>query len=115
MKPYASYKPSGVPWLGDVPGQWEVSYLRHVLVMHYGDALAADVRVDGDVPVYGSNGIVGTHNASNTDAPAIIVGRKGSYGKLNFSESAAFCIDTAYHIGASDCDGCSLRFIYYAL
>lgn len=115
MKPYASYKPSGVPWLGDVPSHWDVNHIRHVLVMHYGDALAADVRVDGDVPVYGSNGVVGTHNTGNTDAPAIIVGRKGSYGKLNFSESAAFCIDTAYHIGAKDCDGCLLRFIYYAL
>lgn len=115
MKPYASYKRSGVPWLGDVPAHWRVNSLRHVLVMHYGDALAADMRVDGDVPVYGSNGVVGTHNASNTDAPTIIVGRKGSYGKLNFSESAAFCIDTAYHIGQNDCDGCSLRFIFYAL
>lgn len=31
MKPYASYKPSGVPWLGDVPGHWDVLSLRHAM------------------------------------------------------------------------------------
>lgn len=31
MKPYASYKPSGVPWLGDVPGHWEVKQTRFVM------------------------------------------------------------------------------------
>ena len=28
MKPYASYKPSGVPWLGDVPSEWVVEKLK---------------------------------------------------------------------------------------
>jgi type I restriction enzyme, S subunit len=30
MKPYASYKPSGVAWLGDVPEHWEVMPLRYL-------------------------------------------------------------------------------------
>jgi type I restriction enzyme, S subunit len=30
MKPYASYKPSGVPWLGDVPRHWDVKPLRYL-------------------------------------------------------------------------------------
>lgn len=28
MKPYASYKPSGVPWLGDVPNHWHVEKVK---------------------------------------------------------------------------------------
>lgn len=28
MKPYPAYKPSGVPWLGDMPEHWEVQRLR---------------------------------------------------------------------------------------
>ena len=28
MKPYPDYKPSGVAWLGDVPGHWEVEKLK---------------------------------------------------------------------------------------
>ena len=29
-QPYPAYKPSGVPWLGDVPAHWEVRRLRSV-------------------------------------------------------------------------------------
>ena len=28
MKPYASYKPSGVPWLGNVPSHWQVEKVK---------------------------------------------------------------------------------------
>jgi type I restriction enzyme S subunit len=31
LKPYPTYKDSGVPWLGEVPEHWEVRKLRHVL------------------------------------------------------------------------------------
>ena len=31
--PYSAYKPSGLPWLGDVPGHWEVRRLRTVAEM----------------------------------------------------------------------------------
>ena len=31
--PYAAYRPSGVPWLGDVPAHWEVRRLRTVAEM----------------------------------------------------------------------------------
>ncbi len=31
LKPYPSYKPSGVEWLGDVPAHWEVKKLRSIL------------------------------------------------------------------------------------
>ena len=31
MKPYASYKPSGVEWLGDVPGHWEISRIKYLI------------------------------------------------------------------------------------
>ena len=30
MKPYASYKPSGVAWLGDVPSHWASKRLKHI-------------------------------------------------------------------------------------
>ena len=30
LRPYPYYKPSGVPWLGDVPGHWEVRRLKQV-------------------------------------------------------------------------------------
>ena len=30
--PYTAYKPSGVPWLGDVPAHWEVRPSRAIFI-----------------------------------------------------------------------------------
>ncbi|NJL58864.1 MAG: hypothetical protein HC887_03640 [Desulfobacteraceae bacterium] len=100
-KPYPKYKDSGVEWLGQVPEGWDVQPLKRITKFAYGDSLPNEKRIDGIVPVYGSNGIVGNHNLANTKSPVIIIGRKGSYGKLNFSEVPSFIIDTAYYIDDS--------------
>lgn len=101
LDPAVKLRPSGVEWIGDVPEHWEVKPLKRTCRFEYGDALAADKRVDGPVKVYGSNGAVGNHDSSNTDAPAIVIGRKGSFGKLNWSDDPVFVIDTAYHVPLS--------------
>jgi type I restriction enzyme S subunit len=111
---YPAYKDSGAEWLGEVPVGWVVSALKHRARLRYGDALAADIREPGGVTVYGSNGAVGVHAAANTAAPAIVVGRKGSFGKVVWAEAGGFVIDTAYAI---DVDLCAeeLRWAYYVL
>ena len=91
-----------------------MSRLKYLLRLNYGDALSQEARRDGDVPVFGSNGQVGNHNVGNTAAPCIIVGRKGSFGKVVWSDRAVFCIDTAYFVDERSCKG-HLRFAYYAL
>lgn len=113
-RPYPKYKPSGVEWLGEVPESWGIKRLRYVCRFAYGDSLSSEDREDGDVPVFGSNGPVGTHTVANTRRPVIVVGRKGSHGKVNLSESAVFAIDTTYFIDdrftRSD-----LRWLFYVL
>jgi type I restriction enzyme S subunit len=98
LKPYPAMKDSGVPWLGERPEHWEVRRLKQICRLAYGDALATDVRQDGAVPVYGSNGRVGFHSSANTKAPCIVIGRKGSFGKVNFSAEPVFAIDTTFFV-----------------
>ncbi|MFV9646778.1 MAG: hypothetical protein ACNYWU_13225, partial [Desulfobacterales bacterium] len=86
MKPYPKYKDSGIEWIGDVPEHWSALRLKWVCNFLYGESLSAQEREDDTIPVYGSNGIVGYHNRSITEKPCIIVGRKGSFGKVTFSE-----------------------------
>lgn len=104
---YPKYKKSGVEWLdGDgsagsprgVPEHWDVKPLKHICRFAYGDSLAAEDREDGDVGVYGSNGQVGTHIIANTKGAVIVIGRKGSFGKINFSNKPVFAIDTTYFV-----------------
>lgn len=91
-----------------------IAPLRRVASMSYGDALAADEREEGAVPVMSSGGITGTHDQPNTLAPAIVVGRKGSHGSVWWSETPAFVIDTAYSIDRSNTTA-HLRWLYYVL
>ena len=46
--------------------------------------------MNGVIPIYGSNGIVGRHFVANTLTPCIIIGRKGSFGKVNLVTEPAF-------------------------
>lgn len=82
--------------------------------MAYGDALPSDVRRDGEVSVIGSGGVSGSHVRPNTLGPAVIVGRKGSYGSIHWSDRPAHVIDTAYYIDSRHSEA-DLRWLYYAL
>ena len=88
--------------------------LKYFLKMNYGDSLPDDAREHGDVTVYGSGGAIGKHNCSNTQGTAIIVGRKGSHGKVTWAEGGGFCIDTAFYTDSQSCEG-NLRYAYYLL
>ncbi|MER1943627.1 restriction endonuclease subunit S [Castellaniella sp. FW104-7C03] len=88
--------------------------MKHVARFEYGDSLSRDIRSDGDVPVFGSNGVVGSHDVANTLGPAIIVGRKGSYGKVTWTDAPGFCIDTAYYVDSRH-TGANLRWLFWVL
>jgi len=94
-----------------VPEGWETKPLREIAMLKYGKALKEDVRVSGSVPVFGSSGIVGTHNKAFALGPAIIVGRKGNVGSVYWSENDFWPIDTVYFV---ESDNCTL-YLYYAL
>lgn len=94
-----------------VPEGWERKSLGEVAFLNYGRALKEQDRESGDFPVYGSSGIVGTHKVALSEGPGIIVGRKGNVGKIFWSYSGFFPIDTVYFVDAQ----ASNLHLYYAL
>ena len=114
LEPYPSYRDSGIPWLGEVPTHWEVRRLKRICRLEYGDALSTEMRQDGPVPVFGSNGRVGFHNSANTKAPCIVVGRKGSFGKVNYSCNSVYAIDTSFFIDSRFSDA-HIRWLFFLL
>ena len=114
-KRYEKYKDSGVEWIGEIPEHWGVIKLKYVTKLAYGDSLPTENREEeGEVDVFGSNGKVGTHNVANTLSPVIIVGRKGSYGKVTYSDKKCFAIDTTYYID-NRCTKSNIKWLYYSL
>ena len=86
---------------------WKRGLFSDFFSLEYGDNLPAPKRTGtGEYPVYGSNGIVGTHNECRVQAPCIVVGRKGSAGALNLCrENGCWVTDVAYYcIPPSDVD-----------
>jgi type I restriction enzyme, S subunit len=114
LKPYLEYKDSGLPWLGAVPKHWEVRRLKQICRFAYGDSLPSETRREGSIPVFGSNGPVGFHSSPNTMAPSIIIGRKGSFGKVNFSSEPVFAIDTTFFVDRRFTDA-NIRWLAYVL
>lgn len=88
--------------------------LKRVARLSYGDSLPSERRVTGDVPIMGSGGVSDFHSTSNAGSPAIVVGRKGSYGSIFWASDGAFVIDTAYFVDVAT-STCDLRWLYYAL
>ncbi|MBF6419627.1 restriction endonuclease subunit S [Nocardia farcinica] len=94
--------------------RWPTVELSEVCELKYGKSLPASKRVDGEFAVFGSNGVVGSHTDSITDGPTIIVGRKGSFGEVNYSDRACWPIDTTYYIDSSATDA-DLRWLFHRL
>lgn len=111
---YPKYKPSGIEWIGEIPEHWEIDRLKWNAILEYGESLAVVDRNDGPIPVFGSNGIAGFHDIAITKSPCIIIGRKGSFGKVNWSNVECFPIDTTYFIDGTKTRN-HLRWLFYLL
>ena len=88
--------------------------LKFVTRFIYGDALPNDESQDGAFRVFGSNGPFASFSRANTGAPAIVIGRKGSYGKVNWTAEPCFASDTTFFVDESTSQN-HLRWIYWLL
>ena len=92
----------------------EMVRLGDICELRYGKALTSTNRVQGNVPVYSSAGITGWHNTPLVESSGIIIGRKGTVGKVYRSDGPFYCIDTAYYILPND-SVYDFDYLYYAL
>jgi type I restriction enzyme S subunit len=94
--------------------KWPMVSLEDVLSLQYGTALPAARRdSSGNVPVAGSNGVDGYHTEALIRGPGIVVGRKGSAGKVTWFESDFWPIDTTFYVRPKI--PADLRWVFYLL
>ena len=70
--------------------------LGEICEIKYGKALKKEARIPGDVQVFGSSGVIGSHVESNFRGPVCVIGRKGSAGHVSWPENSCWVIDTAF-------------------
>ena len=92
--------------------EWKEYKLGEIVVLNYGKALAENKRISGNVPVYSSAEITGWHNEPLVNSKGLIIGRKGTIGKVYYSNTPFFCIDTAYYILPNE-KIYDLKFLFY--
>ncbi|MER8057298.1 MULTISPECIES: restriction endonuclease subunit S [unclassified Streptomyces] len=97
-----------------LPSAWSRVTLGEICEFKYGKSLPAKSRIPGDFHVYGSNGVVGTHVKPVTSGPTVVIGRKGSFGEIHYSENPCWPIDTTYYIDANSTQ-CDLKWLSYVL
>ena len=79
LDPNVRLKPSGVEWLGDLPGHWEVRRLKTLCSMKSGDGITAmSIEPTGEYPVYGGNGLRGYTSNYTHDGSFALIGRQGA-------------------------------------
>ncbi|MEC6830688.1 restriction endonuclease subunit S [Photobacterium toruni] len=85
--------------LEKLPEGWQLCRFGELYNLEYGDNLPKTKRSEsGEYPVYGSNGIVGSHSKFSVNKGCVVVGRKGSAGALNKSITSCWVTDVAYSI-----------------
>ena len=94
------------------PG-WRESTFGTEVELRYGKSLPAIQREVGNIPVFGSNGRVGSHNAAAARGPGIVIGRKGSVGEVVYSGTDFWPIDTTYYVVNKQ--GNNWIFLYFLL
>ena len=78
--------------------RWPRLQARELFAWASGKFLPRSKQVAGDVPVYGGNGIVGSHTHSLIDRPTIVVGRVGAHcGNVHLTTGAAWVTDNAIY------------------
>ncbi len=93
---------------------WPTFDVKQLMSLEYGRPLPKGFRnKNGIYPVAGSNGIDGYHDEWLVEGPGIVVGRKGSAGKVTWFESNFWPIDTTYFVRHAKC--CNKRWVYYFL
>jgi type I restriction enzyme S subunit len=94
-------------------GEWQETTWGHLAVLEYGKALRAYGDTRGFACVFGTNGPIGWHSEALWNGPGVIVGRKGAYRGVHYSDGPYWVIDTAYSLRPKK--SLNLRWAYYQL
>jgi len=93
--------------------KWHEYLWGDLATLEYDKRLRGYENRPGPYPVYGTNGLIGRHTDPLCQHPGVIIGRKGAYRGVHYSDKPFFVIDTAFYLEPKvDID---LKWAYYQL
>ncbi len=84
-----------------------------LITLEYGKPVDDKARKDGKYPVYGTNGLIGTTNHNPLcPIPSFVIGRKGAYRGVTYSDKPFSVIDTGFYV-LPKTESLNLKWAYY--
>ena len=94
-KPLPEIKAEEIPF--EIPESWEWVRLGEIIQISSGDGLTSKDMTNGNIPVFGGNGITGYHNVANITQETVVIGRVGFYcGSVHITPAKAWVTDNAF-------------------
>jgi type I restriction enzyme, S subunit len=102
------YQESAIGWL---PIHWDAVPLGQMASFQRGHDIIENQFEEGPFPVVSSSGVIGFHSAATSVGPNVVVGRKGTIGKVHFLRGSFWAHDTSLYV--TNFFGNNKRFIFH--
>ena len=71
--------------------------LSELATIKYGKNQKKVLSEDGNIPIYGTGGLMGYATMAIYDKPSVLIGRKGTIGKVKYVEHQFWTVDTLFY------------------
>lgn len=88
--------------------------LSELATIKYGKNQKEVATNDGKIPIYGTGGLMGYANSSLYDKPSVLIGRKGTIGKVKYVEHPFWTVDTLFYTIVNT-DIVVPKYLYYVM
>ncbi|OGP65767.1 MAG: hypothetical protein A2170_16645 [Deltaproteobacteria bacterium RBG_13_53_10] len=93
--------------------KWQQVKFKNFIQLQRGFDLPKSFMQEGEVPVLGSNCIIGYHNEAKVAPPGVVTGRSGTLGLVQYTDSPYWPHNTALWV--KDFKGNHPKFVFYKL
>lgn len=81
----------------EIPSSWKWVRLGQLISVESGKGLTSKDMREGEIPVFGGNGITGYHNKALVNKETVVIGRVGFYcGSVHLTPKEAWVTDNAF-------------------
>ena len=95
-----------------------MKFKRHALselaTIKYGKNQKKVHSDDGNIPIYGTGGLMGYATTALYDKPSVLIGRKGTIGKVKYVEHPFWTVDTLFYT-IINTDIVHPKYLYYVM
>ncbi len=88
--------------------------LSDLATIKYGKNQKKVLSESGNIPIYGTGGLMGYATTALYDKPSVLIGRKGTIGKVKYVEHPFWTVDTLFYTIVNT-DIVLPKYLYYVM